>query len=56
MTEEGLSNAIISSLLWLFSLGESLVFVILCDVGKPFTAKDLKPQECVDFTIILTFN
>ena len=45
MTKEGLSNAIISLLLWLFSLGESLVFVTLCDVGKPFTAKGLKKEE-----------
>lgn len=43
--EKGSSSALLSSLLWLLSLRESFVFVTLCDVGKPFTAKDLKEQK-----------
>ena len=45
VTEEGLSNAILSLHSWLLSLGESFEFVTLCDVGKPFTAKHLKKQK-----------
>ena len=44
-TDEGSSSSSLSLLLWLLSLGESFVFVTLCDVGKPFKAKDLKKQK-----------